>query len=127
MTKTILSVATALLLSFSVNADEKYDHFPAVESPDLPSALCNLKQYNEMLADITQKAELETLDMVKVHELTYTIEKAIQQMQATLNELAVELEEVHQASERLDKIVIKNSSEIFLRDSKAFIETQNCK
>ncbi|GLR70103.1 DUF6746 family protein [Agaribacter marinus] len=113
--QTLITTAFALGLSMSVlnlaTADEKYNHFPSLAAPDLKTALCNLSQYNSKLSDITSKNELSTEDMLKVHELTYTLENALIQLTKDLETMAVELEKVHKASERLDQQTIKTSGE----------------
>lgn len=115
------------VFSVLVAADEKYDHFPALESPDLKTALCNLKVYNEKLYKITSKEKLDSLDMVKIHELTYTIENSIQRIQKELTQLATELEEVHLASEKLDAKAIQENGDKFLQGSSLFSEPLTCK
>jgi hypothetical protein len=52
--------------------------------------------------------------MVKVHELTYTLEQAVAQLKAQIDKAAVALEEVHIASESLDQKTIKAESSKYL-------------
>ena len=71
----LITAAVSTITSTAVLASES-SHFEPVASPDLASALCNLTTYNAELSAIKDKTELTTLDMVKVHELTYTLEQA---------------------------------------------------
>jgi hypothetical protein len=52
--------------------------------------------------------------MVKVHELTYTLEQAVAQLKSEIDKAAVALEEVHIASESLDQKTIKAESSNYL-------------
>lgn len=121
---TILS-SLACLVGFA-QADEKYDHFPALKAPNMAVALCNLESYNQKLATIKSKPQLDTLDMVKVHELTYTLENALARLQQELVKMATDLEEVHQASEKLDQQAILSFSEKYLRLSNMLVEAPKC-
>ena len=107
-------------------ADEKYNHFPSLEAPTSTVALCNLATFNEKLAAITNKDKLTTEDMVKVHELTYTLENAVIRLQAELQTIAADLEEVHLASERLDTTTIKQSGSAYLTATQLLLKPEEC-
>lgn len=111
----------------SAHASETGKHFPSVESNNLSSALCNLHNYNAKLAEITSKAELSALDMVKVHELTYTLENALTQIQKDLVVIAEDLEKVHKASEALNPDVIKQFSNKYLVKTTELVQQSNCR
>ena len=123
-----LLITSILLLSASQTtfADEKYDHFPSLESGDINTALCNIKHYNEKLAVITSKTELPAEDMVKVHELTYTLENAVNFLRETLKQVSVDLEEVHKASERLEPNIIKSAGESYLSPTTTLVMSKKC-
>ncbi|MGJ8629483.1 MAG: DUF6746 family protein [Glaciecola sp.] len=61
---------------------------------NLNKALCNIQHHNENLAVTISKTVLSTEDMVKVHELTYTLENAVNFLRETLKQVFVDLEEV---------------------------------
>jgi hypothetical protein len=126
-TKNIL-VATCLGLSFTSFASDnkKYSHFPAKKSPDAETALCNIVNYNKVLTQLTQKEELSVEDMVKIHELTYTLENALGKLSEDLAKAAVDLEEVHLASEKLDTDTIKKHANIYANITTAFSAKQTC-
>jgi hypothetical protein len=84
--------------------------------PTLKTALCNIVNYNKILTQLTQKEEMSVEDMVKIHELTYTLENALGKLSEDLAKAAVDLEEVHLASEKLDTGLSKNS-QIFMQIS----------
>ena len=93
----LVTAAVSTITNTAVLASES-SHFEPVASPDLASALCNLTTYNAELSAIKDKTELTTLDMVKVHELTYTLEQAVAQLKSQIDKAALALEEVHIAS-----------------------------
>lgn len=88
--KTLL--LSGLLFSSIAYAEGDYQHFPAIASPDLKTAVCNLKTYNQKLSLLTSKTALSAADMVKVDELTYTLENALARIQQDLTNVAANLE-----------------------------------
>jgi len=110
----------------AASAEERYDHFPSLEAADMKTAFCNIKSYNQTLASITAKETLSAEDMVKVHELTYTLENAIMRLQADLNQAAIDLEEVHQASERLEQSTIQTSGKRYLDATSQLLSGPKC-
>ena len=125
--KLFLGAIAFVVLTSTSFADEDYDHFPALAAPDVATALCNIKTYNEKLVAITNKDEMSAEDMVKVHELTYTLENALARLQTTLGDMAVVLEEVHKASERLDSGIINESGKTYLAGTSEFLKQSPCK
>jgi len=121
------AAAAGILLLPQALADEKYDHFPSLDAPDVATALCNLQNYNEKLSAITKQKELDAADMVKVHELTYTLENALARLKTTIEEAAVALEEVHLASESMDASVIDQSGKSYLTATTALLSKDSCK
>lgn len=109
-----ITVTAALLTAAFSQADEEYNHFPAIESATTSEALCHLFQYNQKLTDLVSKDEMSAQDMVKVHELTYTLENALARLTQSLKTTAENLETVHKASERLDIDVVKNTGRVYL-------------
>lgn len=121
MKKIITTAITSLTFTVcNVQAEENYSHFPSLESPNTSVALCNLTKFNQKLQDIVNSEAITPEDMVKVHELTYTLENAVMRLQKDLETIAVDLEKVHKASERLDNDTIKNSGKEYL-DATAYI------
>lgn len=122
--KTLFALCT--LGAFSYAGATENNHFPSVASPDLPSAVCNLKDYNVKLNQILSNADLSPLDMVKIHELTYTLETAVAQLQDSLKTASTELEEVHLASERLDTDTIDASGAKYMAVFDQLLSPQTC-
>ncbi len=117
----------AFTVSSYVSADEQYNHFPSLQAPDLKIALCNLQSYNQKLSAITSKDELTATDMVKIHELTYTLENAVARMQSELVKTAENLEKVHKASERLDQKAIATFGQKYFELSNMLADGVSCK
>ncbi len=127
MYKIALPFCSALLaLAPAAFASEKNQHFPALPAPDVATALCNIASYNQKLAAITSKPEISSADMVKVHELTYTLENALQRLDKSLKLAAEELEKVHLASESLEQGAIKASGELYLQETTSLLQKPGC-
>jgi hypothetical protein len=129
MKNTVKIIALTCLL-FSVASlasdDKKYRHFPAVASPNIEVALCNIANYNKVLTQITQQKEMSVEDMVKIHELSYTLENALGKLSSELTNAAVNLEQVHLASETLQQAVIQKHAEIYLDITAVFSAERDC-
>ena len=124
----ILVAAACLGLSFTSFAsdDNKYNHFPALKSPNTETALCNIVNYNKVLTKIIQKQEMSAEDMVKIHELTYTLENALVKLSENLTKAADDLEKVHIASEKFDQATIKKHANIYTSITTALSAKQTC-
>ncbi|AGA32292.1 hypothetical protein TVNIR_0592 [Thioalkalivibrio nitratireducens DSM 14787] len=96
----------ALLCAFlglgGATAEERIDHFNGLPAETLEDAVQNFSEYNNRLAAIVAKDELTASDLATVHELTYTLENALEKINDELAALADLLEEVHVASETAD-------------------------
>lgn len=113
-------VVLALGLSAAAHADRP-DHFKGKPAETLSAAVANFSEYNQHLAAVLAKDSLEPADMVKVHELTYTLENALEKLRAELAELADTLEEVHVASEKLDAKAVKTQGQKYLGTAREII------
>ncbi|SET47835.1 DUF6746 family protein [Thalassotalea agarivorans] len=128
MVKIVSLLAGTLIAYTSASyADERYDHFPALAADNTTQALCNLAEYNAKLQVLLTKDTLTAEDMVKVHELTYTLENAIQRIQKDLTAAATDLEEVHLASEKLDKNTVQQQGKTYLTALSLLTSPASCK
>jgi response regulator of citrate/malate metabolism len=111
-------LATTFFLAFlsfcGANAEERYDHFKGVQMETLEDAVRNFSEYNSRLADIVNTDQPTVSDIVAVHELTYTLEKALEKINDELSELADRLEAVHKASERVDAAATVEEARAYL-------------
>lgn len=96
----LTSLFIAAILAFTSHsfAQERLDHFKGLPSPDLATAVINFSQYNDKLAD-KLKGELTPSALAEIHQLTYTLEIALEKISNEVKALADTLEEVHIASE----------------------------
>jgi len=112
---TMLAAAAALLFNVAASAsdDERYEHFKPEPSENLEQAIMNLSKYNAKLQEIVN-SDLNSQDMAKVHELTYTLEVALARLSKELDVAANSLEEVHLGSEQLNKQRVKGFGKSYL-------------
>lgn len=99
---TLLMLVVFLGYSAFAAAEEKSDHFKGKPSETLEAALSNFTEYNDKLSAILKQDKLSPVDMQHIHELTYTLENALEKINASMLELAVLLEAVHVGSESGD-------------------------
>ncbi|MGX5915397.1 DUF6746 family protein [Aliidiomarina sp. Khilg15.8] len=95
-------------------ADQRIEHYEAQSSESLQQALTNLQTYNDELQGILQGGELSDDDMVAIHELTYTLETALERLRNDLGDAAVTLEEVHLGSESMDEERVRDQGKRYL-------------
>lgn len=113
------SAAAALLLfGTAAQADDRPAHFKGETVSSWAQAQDNLSKYNKELADILAQDKLTPQDGAKVHELTYSLENALEYMEDTIEKLAEQLEEVHVASEKNELDTIKNKGTVYLENVK---------
>lgn len=103
-------------------AEERISHFKNEPSPTLEAAVKNFSEYNNRLADIVKKGEYSDQDLVDIHQLTYTLEVALEKMEEELDDLADVLEEVHLASETFDRERLKKNADLYLETSRKIVK-----
>lgn len=111
--------------SYAPAADDtqgRVDHFKGVPADTLDEALANLSEYNAQLEAILSSPELGPMELHNVHQLTYTLENALERLILELNELADTLEEVHVASERADPATVLDKGNEYLEISRRVIQ-----
>ena len=107
---TMILAGAALLFNAAATAsdnddEQRYQHFKPEASENLEQAIMNLTKYNAKLQEIIE-GDMPAEDMVKVHELTYTLE--------VLDVAANSLEEVHLGSEAMNKQRVKGFGKSYL-------------
>ena len=83
------------------------EHYEGEPSENLEQAVENFTTYNAKLDEVLARDKLSMADIQEVHEYTYTLERALAKIQDELGDLAVTLEEVHQASEGEDGAALR--------------------
>ncbi len=116
----LTALAAALCLGFAAGAQEqRISHYSGEPADSMPQALANLAEYNARLQALLAEDEV---DLHTVHELTYTLENALQRLQADLTDAAEALEEVHLASEAADAEKVKARGEDYLEVTRPLVE-----
>lgn len=113
----------ALSLSATTWADsDRPAHAKGEPADTLEQAVSNLSEYNDKLEAVLQKDELSATDMHDIHMLTYTLENALQKIQADLAETAEVLEQVHIASETNKPEVVKTRGQVYLETTRQLVK-----
>ena len=121
----VIALYLLLVSAHSAASDgtaERADHFKGLPADTLAEALTNLSEYNAVLASILAENQLGPRELHNVHELTYTLENALQRLMIELNGLADTLEEIHLASERNDAETVRRQGEQYLKVSRTVID-----
>ncbi|ART80621.1 DUF6746 family protein [Oceanisphaera avium] len=112
----LASVAVVMLASTAHATDERPSHFKGEDSPTWEVAQENLSEYNQRLAKLVNQDQLSADDLHQVHQLTYTLENALERMEEELEKVAETLEKVHVASETNKPDTVKKEGEKYLTD-----------
>ncbi|MDY0206338.1 MAG: hypothetical protein RBR82_06890 [Pseudomonas sp.] len=114
-------LAVSLAVAGGAFADERPDHFKGLAAPDLQTAVTNFSEYNNRL-EKALSGELSNADLVAIHELTYTLENALEKINTDLEELAETLEKVHVASETFNRDDLKKAGPAYLEAARTVIK-----
>ena len=120
--KTAISFSTAFFLAavtFNSMADEQRpDHFKGQKAANLTEAIELFRSNNQKLQQLMQ-GELNAEAMVEIHQLTYTLENALEKIHSETTELKAVLEDVHLGSENMDFTKVKQQAERYLTTANA--------
>jgi len=97
-----------------VTASERPAHFKGQQAHSLAEAVTLLSENNQKLAALVAKNQLTAEELLEVHQLTYTLENALQKIQTEMAGIATVLEEVHIASEKNDSATVKTRAQVYL-------------
>lgn len=110
-----------MLQSAAIASDDRAQHFKGEPSHTLEQAVKNFSEYNKKLAVIMQKDKLKPIDMGEIHQLTYTLENALEKIADALENIEENLEDVHQASEKGDYDKALKKGREYLTESRKII------
>ena len=121
--------AVALLVSFMSTPllATDVDHYKGKPSPDLKSALCNLQSHDADFKAMIGNDPMKVEDLAKLHQMTYTMEVALQKVQQELVKAAESLEKVHKASEVLAGDNVKVTAPDYLNITQLLTSGVECK
>lgn len=111
-----------LMLTTSVSAEPRPEHFKGKSADTLPEAVANFSEYNNALEALLRKPSLSPQDLHEVHQLTYTLENALEKIRAELATLADTLEAVHLASEAANSDEVRTQGQAYLSTSRQLID-----
>lgn len=113
----ITAFFVAFIFTPAVAADnEQYRHYSGEPALTLDQALTNLRDYNRRLQLLLNNTELDASDMGEVHQLTYTLENALQRLEQEVETIQEQLEVVHKGSEALDTERVKRVGQKYLTE-----------
>jgi hypothetical protein len=115
-------VTTSLSASVHASDDKRPDHFKGQASETLEQALINLTEYNAKLAAILAKQQLEPIDMAEIHQLTYTLEVALEKLDDEIDTLKDVLEAVHKGSEMMEFEQVRDNGQRYLSTSQKILK-----
>lgn len=122
--KSLLSAlfVTAGMLAFTAAAaDDRPDHFTGKQADTLEQAVSNFTEYNAKLKALLS-AELTPQAMADIHQLTYTLEVALEKIHSETGKLKDTLEQVHVASERMDTVTAKQSGDSYIKTAETLLK-----
>lgn len=103
MKKLLLSaLLSGLMTTATAQASSPTEHFKGEPADTLSQAVANFSETNQQLAELLAQEELSMEDLGTIHELSYTLENALQKINEEADAMAVDLEEVHLGSETGD-------------------------
>jgi hypothetical protein len=114
----LLTIAFGFALP--VLADDRPQHFAGEPAESLEQALANFAEYNARIAAILEQDELDPTDLGRIHELTYTLENALERIDEEYDRLEEQLEELHLASEGADTDKARQLGETYLGNAHRF-------
>lgn len=122
--KRILAVAaiTAGLSVPGLASAAEVDHYEGKPSNNLDEALVNLAEYNRKLEEILEQEQLDPGDMERIHQLTYTLEKALARINTEVADLAATLERLHLSSEGQERDAVTEHGNKYLEGTRRLID-----
>lgn len=110
--------ACLLVSSLAAASELRPNHHEGQAAPTLEVALANLSEYNTRLEAILAADRPSPQDLGTIHELTYTLENALERISIDLEAMSEALETLHLASERADVETAKRSGAEYLQGAR---------
>lgn len=117
-----VSFNIALFSTNNLFADEKRpEHFKGKPAATLEQAIKNFTAYNHKLQGILA-SELTPEKMAEIHQLSYTLENALEKIDDEVDQLKDALEHVHLGSEHMDYNKVKQQGRLYLENAAKLIK-----
>lgn len=110
-----------LMIAATTQASSPTSHFKGEPAETLSQAVVNFSEYNQRLAELLAQDELSLTDLGTVHELTYTLENALEKIQEEVATIAETLEEVHLGSETGDFERVQSNGTAYLEAAQTLV------
>src|SRR5690554_8219297 len=122
MTKNLIfATLTCAAFAFGANTHASdVEHFKGKPSDTLEQAVANFSEYNNKLEKVLA-GDLTPEAMNEVHQLTYTLENALQKLDDEIDALEETLEKVHKASEHADPDTVRSAGKQYLSNSRKLV------
>ncbi|UYG04097.1 hypothetical protein OCT51_01675 [Halomonas sp. LR3S48] len=122
MKKLLLSaLLSGLMVAATAHASTPTEHFKGEPADTLSQAVANFSETNQQLAELLAQDELSLEDLGTIHELTYTLENALEKINEEAEAMAVNLEEVHLGSETGDFERVQNHGADYLEAAQTLV------
>lgn len=119
--KSAVLAVSLVVAGGAVADDDRPDHFKGLAAPDLQTAVANFSEYNRLLEQ-ELSGELTNASLEKIHQLTYTLEVALEKIEDELDDLADVLEEVHLASETYNREAVQKVAPVYLEKARIIVK-----
>ena len=86
------------------------------------SSILNLQQKNQELAQLLKNKPLTVKELNKIHQLTYTLENALEKINHDIKSIQISLERLHKASETNAPEKVKALGDSYLRRSMPLLQ-----
>ena len=98
-------------------ADDRPGHYSGKPAQTLEQARFLLLQHNQELSDILKAESLSPVDLNTIHQLTYTLENALEKIASDVALAQTTLEALHKASETNASHKVKELAKKYLEQS----------
>lgn len=117
-----LILAAGFLAQPALADSDRPDHYKGEPSETLEQAVKHFSEYNAKLEAALASENLDLAKLDEIHQLTYTLENALNKIKADLGELSDTLEAVHKSSEHGDAETAKREGANYLRVSRTLVK-----
>ncbi|WP_111415461.1 DUF6746 family protein [Billgrantia lactosivorans] len=115
------ALLSGLMMATNVQASSPTAHFKGEPADTLSQAVANFAEYNRQLAELLAQDEPSLEDLGTIHELTYTLENALEKINEEAQAMAVNLEEVHLGSETGDFARVQSHGADYLEAAQTLV------
>ena len=117
-----LFLVAGCLVQPALADSDRPDHYKGEPSETLEQAVKNFSEYNTRLEAALAEEPLDLAKLDVIHQLTYTLENALDKIKGDLDALSETLEAVHKASEHGDAETAKREGANYLRVSRTVVK-----